>query len=142
VPSLVDTNVLVYRFDPRFPEKQRVASALLRAGLERGDTYLCHQVLVEFVAATTRARPNGRPLLRPEEAWREATALLAQFPVLSPKAEDLQLALRGCAAYDLSWFDALIWAVAENNGLGVLWTEDLQAGRRYGRVRVQNPFLG
>jgi predicted nucleic acid-binding protein len=33
VAFLVDTNVLVYRFDPRFPEKQRTASELLRAGV-------------------------------------------------------------------------------------------------------------
>ena len=32
-PALIDTNVLVYRFDPRFPAKQRVAAALLRRGI-------------------------------------------------------------------------------------------------------------
>jgi len=67
---------------------------------------------------------------------------LTQFPVLYPRPEDLQLALRGSAAFDLPWFDALIWATAESNGLDVLWTEDLADGRRYGRVRVRNPFLG
>jgi predicted nucleic acid-binding protein len=29
VPSLVDSNVLVYRHDPRFPRKQRIATELL-----------------------------------------------------------------------------------------------------------------
>ena len=33
--ALVDTNVLVYRFDPRFPEKQSRAGELLREGIER-----------------------------------------------------------------------------------------------------------
>lgn len=28
--SLIDTNILVYRFDPRFPQKQRVADEVLR----------------------------------------------------------------------------------------------------------------
>src|SRR5207253_711405 len=32
VTSLVDTNILVYRFDWRFPDKQRLATDLLRAG--------------------------------------------------------------------------------------------------------------
>ena len=31
--SLIDTNVLVYRFDPRFPKKQAIATKLLREGL-------------------------------------------------------------------------------------------------------------
>ena len=37
--ALVDTNVLVYRFDPRDPAKQRTARELLREGIER-DTLL------------------------------------------------------------------------------------------------------
>jgi hypothetical protein len=32
VAALIDTNILVYRFDPRFPDKQRIASELLRRG--------------------------------------------------------------------------------------------------------------
>lgn len=28
--ALVDTNILVYRHDPRFPDKQRIATQLLR----------------------------------------------------------------------------------------------------------------
>ena len=31
--ALVDTNILVYRFDPRFPDKQRRATAALYRGL-------------------------------------------------------------------------------------------------------------
>ena len=31
--ALVDTNILVYRFDPRFPDKQRRAAAALSRGL-------------------------------------------------------------------------------------------------------------
>ncbi len=33
--ALVDTNVLVYRHDPRDPGKQRVARELLREGLSQ-----------------------------------------------------------------------------------------------------------
>ena len=31
--ALVDTKVLVYRFDPRFPDKQRIATDVLRRGI-------------------------------------------------------------------------------------------------------------
>jgi predicted nucleic acid-binding protein len=31
--ALIDTNVLVYRFDARFPEKQAIATKLFREGL-------------------------------------------------------------------------------------------------------------
>ena len=61
--ALVDTNVLVYRFDPRFPEKQARATAALRSGLRDDVVRVPHQAIIEFVAAVTRPRkPNG-PLL-------------------------------------------------------------------------------
>ena len=41
--ALVGTNVLVYRFDPRFPEKQRVATELLRDGIEHDTVRVAHQ---------------------------------------------------------------------------------------------------
>ena len=36
VASLVDTNILVYRFDTSFPRKQQIATELLRAGIDQG----------------------------------------------------------------------------------------------------------
>jgi predicted nucleic acid-binding protein len=140
VAALVDTNVLVYRYDPRFPAKQRVASDLLRKGLAEGTVRLPHQALVEFVAAVSRPLRDGRPLLTPQEAGREAEELLTIFPVLYPNGEIVRLALRGAAAYGLSWFDAHLWAHAEHYGLPELVSEDFQADRLYGTVRTVNPF--
>jgi predicted nucleic acid-binding protein len=77
VAALVDTNVLVYRFDPRFPRKQRIATELLRRGLDTDTVRVPHQAVVEFVAAVTRPLDSGQSLLSPDEARREADELLA-----------------------------------------------------------------
>lgn len=45
------------------------------------------------------------------------------------------------AAYRLSWFDALMWAHAEEYGLTELISEDFQHDRMVGSVQVVNPFL-
>lgn len=139
--ALIDTNVLVYRFDPRFPKKQAIATRLLRSGVAAGTVRLPHQAIVEFVAAVSRPIAGGAPLLDPAGARREAEELLAQFEVLYPDAEVVRLALRGAAAYQLSWFDAHLWAHAEHFGLDVLYSEDFQHDRMYGSVRVINPFV-
>ncbi len=143
--SLADTNVLVYRFDPSEPRKQAIATELLRLGLAEDSLRLPHQALVEFVAAVTRPRPGPtgirRPLLEAEEARREAEELLNQFEVLYPDDALVRAALRGSAAYQLSWFDAHLWAYAEHYGLDELISEDFEHGRYYGRVRAVNPFL-
>jgi predicted nucleic acid-binding protein len=141
VAALVDTNVLVYRFDARFPDKQERATNLLRAGIANDSLRVPHQAIVEFVAATTRPIAGCAPLLEPADARREAEELLIQFPVLYPNHDVVRTALRGAAAYQLSWFDAHIWAYAEHYGLVELLSEDFQHDRQYGTVRVVNPFL-
>ncbi len=137
--ALVDTNILVYRFDGRFPKKQKIAVELLRRGIIEDSVRLPHQTIVEFVAAVTRPI-RGYTILRPADALREAEEFLHQFPVLYPNESILRHAVRGCAAYQLSWFDAHLWAYAEHYGLPEILTEDLQHDRLYGTVRVVNPF--
>ncbi|MCH7824075.1 MAG: PIN domain-containing protein [Acidobacteria bacterium] len=138
--TLVDTNVLVYRFDPRFPDKQSKATELLRAGIADDSIRVAHQAIIEFVAAVSRPVDAELPLLESADARREAEELLSQFEVIYPNAEVVRTALRGMAAYDLSWFDAHMWAYAEVFGLTELVTEDFQSGRLYGSVRIVNPF--
>ena len=138
--ALVDTNVLVYRFDPRFADKQRTATELLRRGIAEDSVRLPHQAIVEFVAAVTRPLPDGGSLLTVDDARREAEELLGQFEVLYPSDALVRLALRGAATYGMSWFDAHMWAYAEHYGLSELISEDLQHDRMYGTVRVVNPF--
>ena len=138
--TLIDTNVLVYRYDGRFPDKQSIAAEVLREGIASGNARIPHQSIVEFVAATTRGRPVDQ-LLDAANARREAEELMAQFPILYPNNEVLRTALRGAAAYALSWFDAHMWAYAEVHGIEELLSEDFQHGRMYGSVTVRNPFL-
>lgn len=140
--SLVDTNVLVYRMDPRHPLKQQVAIEVLRAGLHANQLYVAHQSVLEFVAAVTRPQSDlaGAPLLERAAALLEAEALLAEFPVLYPNRETLRTAIRGAATYGLRWFDAHLWACAEVNGLAEILSEGFQHGRHYGSVRAVNPF--
>lgn len=137
--ALVDTNILVYRFDGRFAAKQKVATELLRRGIAEDSVRVPHQAIVEFVAAVTRPI-RGHAILKLADALREAEELLKQFTILYPNEAILREAARGCAAYQLSWFDAHIWAYAEHYGLEEILTEDLQHDRLYGSVRVVNPF--
>jgi len=141
VAALVDTNVLVYRFDGRFPDKQKRATEILRRGIIENSVRVPHQAIIEFVAAVTRPI-RGHIILKQPDALREAEEFLKQFTVLYPNEAILRDALRGCAAYQLSWFDAHLWSYAEHYGLPEILTEDLQHDRLYGTVRVVNPFMG
>ncbi|REK03719.1 MAG: PIN domain-containing protein [Acidobacteria bacterium] len=140
---LVDTNVLVYRHDPRFPEKQELATQLLGRGPRDGDLVLPHQAIVELVSAVSRPRGDldGRSLLERTEALQVAEKLLQLFPVLCPDEDVVRTACRGMASYQLSWWDAHLWAYAEANGVPEILSEEFEHGRYYGAVRLVDPFV-
>ena len=139
--ALVDANILVYRFDSRFPGKQKIATDLLRRGIAEDSVRVPHQAVLEFIAAVTRPI-RGHVILKQADALREAEEFLKQFTVLYPNEAILRDAIRGCAAYQLNWFDAHLWSYAEHYGLPELLTEHLEHDRYYGAVRVVNPFFG
>ena len=133
--ALVDTNILVYRFGPRFPDKQARATQLLRTGIVEDSIRVPHHALIEFSAATTKALTrNGASLLSPDDARRELEEMLVQFEILYPDEELVRVAIRGAATY----------RSRGSTPVGVCgrfdWT---RSGRRtsrtagYGRVRVE-----
>lgn len=140
--SLVDTNVLVYAFDGRFPAKRARAVELLSRGNTDGSLRIPHQGIVEFMAAVTRRRGDAPPLMPVDEAIGVTNGLLQQFDILYPTAEIVRTALAGSVLHGLSWFDAHLWAHAEVNGIPELLSEDFTDGRMYGSVRIRDPFRG
>jgi predicted nucleic acid-binding protein len=113
----------------------------LRQDIPQEGLRIPHQALIEFVSVVTRVWPDGYSLLPHEEALRQAEDLMAEFPILYPNAQVVRTALRGMAAYQLSWFDAHLWAYAEYYSLPEILSEDFKPGRPYGSVRVRNPFV-
>lgn len=137
-PVFFDTNVLVYLFARDAPEKQHRAEELFVAAAEEGTATLSVQVLQEFYVTATRKL--AEPLV-PETARLAVTEFAAQTVVQT--APDLVLRAADLAQSDgLSLWDALIVEAARAGGCETLYTEELQHGRRYGVVRVVDPFAG
>lgn len=139
--TLVDSNILVYRCDPRDPDKRATAREVLRRGEISGELRIPHQALVEFVNSVTRLRGRVAPLMTLEDATRQVELFMKEFPVLYPNERVLRMALYGMGTYRLPWYDAHLWAYAEHYALSEILSEDFEHGRWYGTVRVTNPFL-
>ena len=132
----VDTNVLVYQFDARVPEKQLRSQAWLNHLWGEHTGLVSFQVLQEFYAIVTRKLQPG---LEPEAARRVVRSLWAWQPI----AIDGRLISTAWANQDrfgLSWWDALIVAAARAAGCSYLLTEDLQHNQDLDGLRVINPF--
>ena len=134
---LVDSNILVYAYDPRDRRKQQQAAFIIERLITAQQAVLSVQCLSEFFNATTRKLPER---LSPEEALGYVEGFIRTcriFP-LTPTA-----VLEGCRAatdYSLSVWDALIWATAKLNQIPYVLTEDLKHGLFLEGVRFQNPF--
>jgi len=137
VRVFVDTNLWVYRFDRRLPEKAGFIGAWLRQQAAAHEIVVSTQVMVEFRSAVRRKL--APPL--PETETRAALELLACLEVL-PAYPELVLDADSLAATEkLAWLDALIVEAALRGKCERLYSEDLQHGRRFGATQVINPFV-
>lgn len=130
-----DSNILIYASDRSQGERHRLATATLGEAIRRGSALIPLQVLGEFYHVRTRKlRRTGAETRTFIEGWRR-TARIQPYD-----EADIEAAMSCTEAHGLSFWDAMIWAVSERAGAALLVTEDLQPGRRLGRVTFVNPF--
>ena len=133
----LDTNILVYSFDPDTPDKAAIAEELVRRGWTSGLGVVSYQVAQEFANVVLR-----RFAVTMTAGELERYFLRVLFPLLqihsSPQLflHALHLQVRS----KLSWYDSLIVAAALQSGCKILFSEDLQHGQRFGELAVENPF--
>jgi predicted nucleic acid-binding protein len=94
------------------------------------------QVLQEFYVTVVRkaSRPiSAAKALEWIEQW-------AAFPCQVIDHQLVRIAIEQSEKFRISYWDAAILAAAEALEADTVYSEDLSHGRRYGRVRVINPF--
>ena len=125
-----DTNVVLYLLSADERKADRAEALLAEGGV------VSVQVLNEAASVCRRKLklpwPEVRELLDAVKACCEVMPL-----ALDTHQRALDLAER----YQLSLYDALICAAAQNADAAVLYTEDLQDGLALGGLKVCNPFV-
>ena len=130
----LDTNILVYAVDRDADERHRRSRELM-AQAARRDCVLTVQALAEFFHATTR-----KNLLEPARASAFVRSWLDVFRVVAADDSALLEAMDAVEEHRLSFWDAMLWAVARQNGCSAILSEDMQDGRRLSGVEFVNPF--
>ena len=138
MPSiLVDTNLLVYFYDPNSPEKQNRAEVVLDHLQRLAAGCLSAQTLAEFVSVATR---KLHPPLSPAQAYAQVSLLAETWPIFDLTPLIVLEAARGVRDYGLAYYDAQIWAAARLNQVTVVFSEDFSDGQNLEGVRFVNPF--
>ncbi len=128
--QFLDTNILVYGFTQHDP-RQTIALQLMAEG-----GVVSVQVLNE-VANVLRKKRHW--------PWSDVLAALETIrsgldEVVPVSLEAHRIGLTLAQDHQLSVYDAMIVAAALRSGCDVLFTEDLQHGRRFGALEILNPF--
>ena len=130
-----DTNILLYAYDRNAGEKRTIALALVEGAFQSpAHTAISVQVLQEFFVNFTRSGPSDEV----------AAELLDDFTCWDIVSNTHTLFLSGLEAkarWQLSLWDSMIIAAAQESRCSILYTEDLNHGQKYGTVQAINPFL-
>lgn len=137
VDFFVDSNIPLYPFDREDPARRARANEVVSrlAASRRGA--VSTQVLAECFSTLTRKRALRVPV---GDAVRLVTDLLDFWTVFPVTGEVIREAVRGAVRYQLSYYDAQIWAVARLNGIGTVLSEDFQQGSTVEGVTFLNPL--
>jgi len=131
----VDTNVLIYARDGRFPDKQAKAQAWLRALAQALRLNIGLQVIKEHHSVASRKLG-----LNPK-ATATATRELFAWCDRAIEPGDIERALDLQFRYQLSWWDALNIAIALGARCTHFLTEDAPASPIIEGLRIIDPFV-
>jgi predicted nucleic acid-binding protein len=135
--TFVDTNILFYAHDAAAGAKGEVAAQRLRALWHEDRGALSLQVLQEFFVSAVRKLPGPGAVARAREVIRA-------YRVWVREPSTPETLLRGTEIMELaqvSFWDGMIVAAAEQAGARVLLSEGLQHGQVIAGVRIVNPFF-
>ncbi|BAC89637.1 PIN domain-containing protein [Gloeobacter violaceus] len=133
----LDTNILVYVYDPFDAAKQARSIAIVDGLVRTARAVVSTQVLGEFIAATTRTR---RQLLSAEEAIERVRRYLSTFEVVDVTPFVVLEALRGVEMHRFEFWDAQIWAAARLNQIPSVYSEDFNPSSTIEGVLFTNPL--
>ena len=134
----LDTNIFVYSLDPVDPRKARIAEELVTRGVGSRMGVISYQVVQEFMNVSLRQFKATMTVAELELYFFKV--LLPMMTIPSSSGLFLE-GLRLQAAGQIAWYDSLVVAAAIQGGCEVLYSENMQHGRRFGDLVIQNPFL-
>ena len=133
----LDTNIFVYTFDAKAPRKQKIAQDLVALALRERTGIISYQVAQEFLNVALR---KFTPPMSSSQTEAYLRRVLMPLCEIYPDVELYSNALRLMSKSGWTFYDSLILASAADGKCGVLFTEDLQAGRIVHGVEIRNPF--
>jgi len=133
--TFLDSNILFYSDDSRFPAKRKKALSLIRSHRIDRSGVVSLQVLQEYFTNVTRKLG-----LDPAIARRKVE-IFSRFHLVEPTLADVLSAIDLHRLNKISYWDALIVRCASESGCATVLSEDMQHGQTIAGVKIVNPFV-
>lgn len=132
---LFDSNILVYAYlaeasDPRVAR----AKELVNKALASGNACVGVQNLAEFCSVGLKRGASA-------EYVADVVRDLGTLETHRPTQATVLGALDGVRRHGLSFWDAMVWSLARENGIDTILTEDLPGQETLDGVGFQNPLV-
>lgn len=134
----LDTNILIYTFDPREPAKQQQARELVAQALATQQGLISFQVVQEFLSTARRKFTRS---LSPSDCRRYLDQVLVPLCTVHSTMALYARALELAERWGYSFYDSLIVSAALHANCQTLYSEDLQHRQVIQPLTIMNPFL-
>jgi len=130
----VDTNVLIYSFDPSEKEKQKISREKLSKLEDEGHGVISTQIIQEFYASAVK-KLSMEPIVA-----KQIIAKFKNFEVVTIEQEMINDAVDCSILNQMSFWDALVIVSAHSAKCDRLWSEDLNDNQTIKNVKIENIF--
>ena len=131
--AFFDTNIIAYAADSASEERDKRDRAR-------------HLMQTRSITTSTQVMMELYNVLRKKLAYSADAAMqwvqtLQHDDVVTLSSNDVIEAIQTARRHDISHWDGLIVVASDRAGTDLLYTEDLNHGQSYGKVRACNPFI-
>ena len=132
--AFVDTNILVYTVDGRFPDKRQISLDLIANLQANKNLVTSTQVLQEFYNVTTH-----KLKLDPIQ-MQNAVDDLSKLPTVLTDISLIQQGIKVSIHHKVRLWDALMLVAGFRANCYIIYSEDLTHGQVIQGIRILNPF--
>jgi predicted nucleic acid-binding protein len=134
----LDTNIFVYSFDLSEPIKNAVARDLIQNSLREQIGCISSQVIQEFLNVSSK---KFDPPLTPEDSLKYLNTVLTPLCEIYTSIDLYRKTIETFQQWKYSFYDSMITSAAIQTNCSILYSEDLQHGRKIQFLTIVNPFF-
>ena len=132
IEFLVDTDVIIYIYDSDNLEKSENAQQLIEAIVPSNLAVISTQIVGELFCHLNKYMKNAKEVV---------SLYLDNWKVLEINSLIIKEAIRAVSLYQMSYWDAQIWASAKLNQVPFIISEDVPGQNPLETVTYLNPFV-